>query len=282
MDHGRPQFALPSLTPAVKWLLIANAAVFVLTALLGRSVGGQPLSHWLGVTWDGLWDLWGLGLLRLLTYQFAHSYVSIFHILVNMLVLYFFGTLVESEVGKRGLVHLYLVGGVVGAIFQLLMRAVTGELHSPFPLVGASGACYAIMLYAACMAPRMRVIFIIFPIEMRWLVGLLVFVGVYTTILELRGEVESRTAHAAHLGGALYGFVAFKKLRSFYLGLNYGRQPMFAWFHRWREARVQRDLAHRQARLDQLLEKVHQQGMGSLTPAERRFLERESRSRKGK
>lgn len=275
MQQQGPQFALPQMTPAVRLLLSINLGVFVLTWLLGGELLGAPLSYHLGISWNGLWEYWGLGLLRVVTHQFAHSYVDIGHVLLNMLVLYFFGTMVESEVGRRGMLHLYLAGGATGGALQVLFFLLRGDPEGV--AIGASGACYAIMLFAACMAPRMRVIFIVFPVEMRWLVGILVFIGVYATVLEFREGVTSGVAHGGHLGGALYGWIAFRRLRGYYLRLGHGGAPVFARLSRWLDARRRRTLAERQATLDRLLDKVHVEGMSALTPAERRFLERASK-----
>src|SRR5690606_8144003 len=245
------------------------------TVVLGHWAFGSSLDLLLGVTWSGLFEGWGLGLVRLVTYQFAHSYDDPLHILFNMLLLYFLGTMVEQEVGRRGMFHLYLVGGLLGAIVHLALSAITGMLE--VPLIGASGACYAIMVYAAFMAPRMRIIFIVFPIELRWLVLFLVGIGLFWTLREVRGEVMTGVAHGAHLGGAAYGALAFRQLRGFYLGLGYRREPLFGWFHRWRQERRRVQRQDRDRRLDQLLAKVKREGPGSLTGAERRFLERTSR-----
>jgi membrane associated rhomboid family serine protease len=277
MEYGRhSQLAFPSMTPAVKVLLLVNAAVFVANLILGG-----VLSEWFSVSWPQLWEGYGLGVLRLVTYQFTHSYFSLFHALLNMLVLYCFGTMVEGEVGRRGLYRLYLWSGVAGALLQMILGAILG---SSAPTVGASGACYGIMVYAACMAPRARVIFIVFPIEMRWLVGILVLGGIYPTLLQLRGHVgEDGVAHGAHLGGALCGFLAFRFFRTRFMTADY-RQG--AWsglgtkLNRWRARRRQEAARERQAQLDTVLEKIGREGMNSLTAAERRFLERASQEAK--
>lgn len=266
------------MTPAVKLLLIINGAVFLLNFLaVGR------LSNLLQISWQGLGEGYGLGVVRLVSYQFVHDYRDLMHILMNMLVLFFFGTMVESDVGKRGLLRLYLVSGVVGGMLELLFGLSMG--FDP-KVIGASGACYGIMVYAACMAPRMRVIFFIFPIEMRWLVGFLVFMGVYSTLVSLTGGPSGGVAHRAHLGGALWGFLAFRYFRSFYMTLDFRPSPLLGKLGklgklgRWRRGRLERGRARRRAVMDGLLDKVHSQGVNSLSAAERRFLESESRRKR--
>lgn len=270
------------MTSGVRVLIAANFAVFVLSFVLTMALEGslidRPFSLYLGLSWNAMWEGYGLGLLRLITAQFAHSYEDPLHFVGNMIVLYFFGTFVESEVGRRGIFHLYLVSGLIGGIGQLGVGALMGELDVPG--IGASGACYGIMLYAACMAPRMQVIFIVFPIQMRWLVGILVGLGVYSLALELRGHGGSSIGHGAHLGGALWGWIAFRRFRGYYLALNYRDGPMLPWLDRWKADRGRRKEEDLQATLDRLLEKVSREGMSALTSGERRQLERASKELK--
>ncbi|MCA8942725.1 MAG: rhomboid family intramembrane serine protease, partial [Planctomycetes bacterium] len=145
-----PRMAFPSLTSGVKALLLINVAVFLANAILGGE-----LNDWFAVSVNGLADGYGLGVFRLLTSQFSHSYTDIGHILGNMLVLYFFGTMVESEVGRRGIVKLYLASGFTGNFVQLPFMAAMGS--ADVQCLGASGACFGIMVYAAVMAPSARV-----------------------------------------------------------------------------------------------------------------------------
>ena len=223
------------------------------------------LGQWCGVSWSLMWEGYGLGLLRLVTTQFVHSFTSPMHLLLNMLVFYFFGTFVEEAIGKKRLYKLYLMSGALGGLLHSVLGVVMGQ---DVPAIGASGAVYGIMVYAACMAPRMRVLFIIFPIELRWLVGVLVFIGIYMTYVGLALGGSDGVAHGGHLGGALWGFLAYRMPRQ-----------EWAWVARLRNWSDQRKVRARRARqevLDQLLEKVHKEGIGSLTAAEKRFLDRTS------
>lgn len=261
-SHGG--LALPRMTPAVKVLLLINAGVFVLNLLVWGALSDPK---WFALSGSGLWDGFGLGVLRFGTYQFTHSFYDPLHLGFNMLVLYFFGTFVEARVGRKGMYWLYLLSGLVGGLLHIVLAAVFGH---GIPVIGASGACYGIMVYAAFMAPRMRVILIVFPIELRFLVGILVFVGLYQTVLMLGGAVSGgQVSHGAHLGGALWGFIGFKMASA-------GFSPE-GWLSSRRAQSSARKTQRKQEVLDELLEKVHRQGMAALTPAERRFLERVSK-----
>jgi membrane associated rhomboid family serine protease len=281
MSYDGPRFAFPSLSPAIKQLLLINAVVFLANILLvGRlsapAEGGG--GFWLAFSWSGLWGGYGLGLLRVITYQFTHSFSDPMHVLMNMLVLYFFGTMAESRLGYRGAWKLYLTGGVVGALLHLAIASLQGGAN--VPLVGASGACYSFLVYAACMAPYSSVIFIIFPIPLWVLASLLVGLGVYSTFVEFATGYAGGVSNGAHLGGALLGFVAYRaNLFLDYRPYGYGPGFFGGLRQRWaarRQETAQRSAQERELQLDTILAKVKAQGLSSLTAAERRFLERTS------
>ncbi len=255
--------AYPQMTPGVRLLLIVNVAVFAVNFVLGGQLGDLC-----AVSWAGLWEGYGLGLLRLITYQFVHSYHSPMHLLMNMLVLYFFGTRVEETIGRRRLLWLYVLGGVTGGLLESSLGAITGMDHGA---IGASGACYAILLYATCMAPHSTVLLIVFPIKLWILSAVLVGIGVYQLALQLRGHsAGDGVAHGGHVGGALYGYVAWR--------WRYSEFGPLRWWRRRQDDRRRRIVIRDREIMDRLLEKVHREGIGSLTPAERRFMEKTSRS----
>ena len=264
-------FRWPSLTVAVKWLLIANTVMFVLQAVLGGVLADpRGFAPWLGVSGEMLFEGYGLGLLRLLSYQFVHSFVDPTHFLINMLVLYMFGTSVEAGIGRDRMLALYLVGGVVGALLEIGIWSLAGESR---PIVGASGACYAIMIYAACMTPHATVIFIIFPMQLWVMAALLVGLGAYQLYVNLLLSTSAGVAHGCHLGGALWGYLSYR----------YRWDPS-AWARdlaaRLAERRAEQEASSRaatQREVDRLLDKVHREGLNSLTPAERRVLDRYSK-----
>ncbi len=275
-----PGIAFPELTPAIKRLLLVNAAVFVLNALLGGALSQG--SAWFAFSWSGLWEGYGLGLLRLISYQFTHDWRSVQHIVGNMLSLYFFGTMAERSLGYRGTFRLYLLGGGFAALAHLGVTAVQGTFD--VPLVGASGACFAFLVYAACMAPQSRVIVIFVPVPLGLLAGFLVFIGLYSQYVEFRTGYPGGVAHSAHIGGALFGLVAHR-LGWFRDFTPFEYQPgWFAGMQRrlqtWNATRRAADAAAEQQEIDRILEKIQQQGMPSLSTGERRTLERASQKAK--
>lgn len=276
MIHERSGIGFPPLTPAIKQLLLINFAVFVVNAVLAGRLSER--GGWFAMSWDGLWDGFGLGLLRLLSYQFTHSFTDPLHLLWNMLMLYFFGTMAEGALGQRGTWRLYLVGGLVAALVHLAVAVPQG--HGDVPLVGASGACFALLVYAACMAPRSLVIVLFLPVQLGILAAAMVFLGAYATYVELVTGYAGGVAHSAHLGGAALGFLAHR--RGWFRDYRPVAWPSGWWsslrqgWSRRRAARQQAQRAQEQLQLDDILAKVKAEGLGALTKAERRVLERAS------
>ena len=109
--------------------------------------------------------------------------------------------------------------------------------------------------------------------ELRYFVGFLVFIGVFLQLYELRFGAQGGVSNAAHIGGAVWGFVAFKLVKK-----GVSMPDPLAWAKRRRVEGAAKSAQREQETLDNILDKVHEQGMGALTPAERRFLERVSKN----
>lgn len=266
------------MTPAIKQLLIINAAVFALNAiLLGRLSGSVDGSgYWFAFSWELGLEGYGLGLVRLLTYQFTHSFADAWHFFGNMIVLYFMGGISEQRLGYRGTIKLYLLGGLCGALLHLILASMQG--YANIPLVGASGACYSFLVYGAYSRPNVM-IFGIIPLAV--FAGVLVFIALYQTFVGFASGFTGGVAHSAHLGGALLGIVAWKQ--SLFIDWGGGRSGpgflggLLGQVRQKRAQRAQKYAAAEREYLDQILAKVKSDGLGALTDAERKFLERVSK-----
>jgi len=264
---GGGGMAFPPLTSGIKTLLFINLAVCLADLVLGGK-----LSTWAALSAPGLLGGFGLGVVRIITYQFVHSFLDPWHLLFNMLMLYLFGTFVEQQIGRRRVIGLYLLSGAVGGVVFMLMGGAVGRAPS---VVGASGGVFGIMVYAACMAPRMMVWLLgLIPIRLWLLVGVMVFLALVYSAQELHGINTGTAAHGAHLGGAVWGFAAFKLHRS---AIDLSRFNPLAKLSQMGQQRRIDAARKRQAVLDQILEKVHKEGLGALTSAEKRFLDRASK-----
>jgi membrane associated rhomboid family serine protease len=266
-----PQLALPALTPWTKRLLIANGVAFLvwfalsfpfaapLFAVLERELTLVPAA-W--VERFPLVPVW-----QLATYGFLHSPASLGHIVGNMLMLYFFGTLLEGIVGPRRFVVLYGAAQLAGALLALVPGALAG---STIPILGASGAVYGVMIAVATMRPRQTVFLLFIPITMKVLALGILALTVFGLLLEFKSG-PSGVAHLVHLGGIVYGFAAVR------LGWVW-RDPLATLEARRAIAREERRV-DASAEMDRLLAKIHREGMSSLSRRERSFLKRTSSRR---
>ncbi|MCE9544666.1 MAG: rhomboid family intramembrane serine protease [Planctomycetia bacterium] len=221
---------------------------------------------------------------QLLTYGFVHSPNDIWHILGNMLVLWFLGPDVEGIYGKRAFLWFYLSTVILSGLAWVLVEPLFGG--GTIPVVGASGGISGVVALYALHFPR-RMIMVMFVIPMPMWVAAVLFLGMDSLGL-LRQDTT--VAHSAHLGGAALGLLYYKTrwdLTSLYPA---------AWISRLRQRKAgvrlhqpaetpDDDEAELKAEVDRILEKISQHGEASLTAAERRKLEDASRryqKRKGK
>jgi len=262
-----PQFAFPRLTSAVKTLLIMLAAIqLVMFALYMQST--PTYLRILQVLWldPSAWSesfplvpVW-----QLATYGLLHDVQGLGHLLGNLMILYFMGTMLEEELGRRRFLWTYAGAQLAGALLYLVAAWLGMPSH---PALGASGACYGVMIAAATLFPERRVYLLIFPIKLRWLaIGILVLT-LYAALVQMKG-VQDGTAHLIHLGGIAYGFLAVRT------GLV-RKDPVEILERRRAVAQVERATSDAQ-HVDQLLEKIARQGIGSLSKSEREFLKKAS------
>jgi membrane associated rhomboid family serine protease len=259
-----------ALTPWIKRLLIANIAVFLLTYAF------RDITYYLAFApSDILSRPW-----TPITYMFVHG--GVFHLLFNMLGLFFFGARLEDRWGSREFIKYYLVCGLGGAALSFVFAFNSS-------VVGASGAVYGIMLaYAMNWPDDLVYIWGIFPIKVKWLV--VIFAAI--SLLSAFGGSGGSIAHFAHLGGFAAGFLYLKlddpmteritRLRKLMsrprLTVIAGDQPASTPARR-PDARPARRRNEDQLLddVDRVLDKISASGMSSLTPEERKLLDEVSK-----
>lgn len=269
MSYGfTPSGTLPR---ALRILLIANVALF----LADKFTDGQYIRQWLAL--DPVltlhnWELW-----RLATYLFVHDLnPPYFHILINMLLLWMFGTPLVEAMGERKFWWFYLSTGIFSGLCSLVFYTVT---NNPTTVIGASGAIFGLMFAFAKFFPTQQfLIFFLFPVQARYAV--LIFGAVELISI----TSNDRIAHMAHLGGALYAWLYFTFE-------NRGALALTRWKNRKAE-RAQRavrqseeEVGQLMVDIDPILKKISRTGMGSLTKEEKDLLEKASelkRKQKGK
>ncbi len=262
------QFALPPLTPVTKRLMILNAGIFLASWVLYIALPGVKESLYGVLALDpGQWRAWlpFVPLWQPLSYGFLHSTEMITHVLWNLLQLYFFGTMLESLIGGRRFLTTYLLCMFAGAFLHLFVESAMGSAR---PAVGASGAALGIVVAMATLRPRTQVLVLFFPVQLWLLAGLIVLIDFMSAVQGVAKGVSDGVAHWVHLGGALWGFVAVK--------LNWIQVDWLERFRAKRAIATEQGKREDDLRMDQLLEKIHSEGMSSLTRAEKTFLKRVS------
>ncbi|HXV85314.1 MAG TPA: rhomboid family intramembrane serine protease [Gemmatimonadales bacterium] len=244
------------MTPWVTRLLLANGAMFLLTAAF-------PVVAW------ALALVPGLLLVRpwtVVTYMFLHA--DPWHLLFNMLGLFFFGPRLESRLGSRKFLMLYLISGVAGALLSVFTPRAA--------IVGASGALFGVYYGFAHFWPRDRIlVWGIIPVEARVLV-------IIMTVLALYGGMTGGggVAHLAHLGGFVGGFLYLRLSQRYSAAARFralaqpsGRAGLGD-LARWRTIHADGMHPVNRAEYDRVMKKISDEGVSQLTPSERAFLDR--------
>lgn len=219
---------------------------------------------------------------RLVTHAFCHDRGNVFHILFNMVFLYWFGRTLESMYGCREFLLIYLTAAVAGGLAFMGLQLYT---HSTAPAIGASGAVMGVVMLYTMHFPYETICVWFVSIEMRWVMLFYLIVDLYPVLRELAGErTFSNIANAAHLGGLAFGFL--------YAHFQWRLEPLLDRLEslRWklrnrgrlrvvRPERIVRSAADAEPdpeRVDALLQKIMESGRSSLTEEELEVLRQTS------
>jgi len=191
-------------SPVTLILIGINAALF-LTEEIFRFLFDSSLFSILALSREGVGDgAWW----QFLTHAFLHG--NLFHLMVNMVALWFTGPILEELLGAWCYLLLYVVAALSGGILQ------TYSSSQSVDLVGASGAVCGLLTGFATLLPRLEItalIFFVIPVRMKaatlgWLV-------VIVSLLFWLLHIEPGIGHLAHLGGAVAGYAVCKTYRIF-------------------------------------------------------------------
>ena len=143
------------------------------------------------------------------SYMFLHE--GIFHILFNMLFLYWFGLLIHEYLGSRKLANLYILGGLFGALFYVIIYNLapyfSNSVNSSL-MLGASAGVFAVVVGAATLTPNTTFFLILLgPVRIK-------YIAIFYVILSFANSIGANAGgELAHLGGALVGFLYITQLR---------------------------------------------------------------------
>ncbi len=216
---------------------------------------------------------------RLLTTAFCHDRLGVWHILINMLLLFWFGRTLETMYGSREFLIFYLTAAMLASLAFIALQLISGERN---PAIGASGAVMAVVCLYTIHYPRHRILlFFIIPVEMRILLALYVIFDIHPVLLTLAGTpVATGVAHAAHLGGLAFGYAYWRfgwKLETTWNQITWGISRRLG---PRRHLRVHQPVHethstgsdHFDAQVDDILAKISEHGEESLSDKERKLL----------
>ena len=199
-SYARPYIG-GGLPGAIKILLIANTAVFVLQ-LLGLD---KFLVHYFALRPSAV--VFSFAIWQLATYTFLHG--GFMHILFNMLALWMFGREIEEVWGRQRFMRFYFICAIGAGICILLANYLIPSGRPDIPTIGASGAVFGVMLVSAMLWPDRIVYFnFLFPIKMKYLVMIYGAIAFYSS-----ADMNSGVSNIGHVGGLLTAFIYMKTPR---------------------------------------------------------------------
>lgn len=232
----------------------------------------------------------------ILSYGFMHSLDGIYgilHIVFNMLVLYWFGQIVVSEIGSNRLLGMYIWGIVIGGIAFLLLFTFIPffAAQKTLGLVGASAGVYAVVIAAGTLLPNVKMnLFLLGEVSLKWIA-----IGYVLLSFVMLAGGNNAGGDIAHLGGAFVGYlfvIQYKKgndwskpivfITSFFQNLFTRKPKMKAYRggqsthktddeNKQKQARAKKT-AEEQNTIDAILDKISASGYESLTQKEKQIL----------
>jgi membrane associated rhomboid family serine protease len=270
-------------------LIIYNVFVFTLILLLNAifslSIAQIPFTEYFFTLDTNLLGFlqkpWGI-------FTSIFSHFGIWHLIFNMLFLYFSGQLFEQIFDKRRLWQTYIFGGICGGILEISAHYLFPSFqNSDQVVVGASGSIMAIFTALAFHSPNIRVnLFGIFPVK-------IYLIAIFFLLNDLIGIAESsdNVAHFAHLGGAIFGLISIQSLHSknnilkrtgdFFDGLrNMLSSKKFSKTGKTKfktDEQYNFEKKQRQEKTDAILDKISKSGYESLSKEDKDFLFNQSK-----
>jgi len=285
---------------ALYMLIIINVVIFVLLNLVkiiyllsdsNEAVFNNDVLNWFTLPARG--EVYSGRPWTLLTYMIAHS--SVWGLISSMIWLWGFGYILQDLSGNRQIIPIYIYGGFIGGIIFLLsvnaIPAVSKNINSIYPMQGAGAAVMAIAVATTALSPNYR----IFPM-LNGGIPLWVITAIFV-LIDYASVGAAGTGYAlAHLAGAGVGFFYVWQLRkgtdlgewmvNFYYWIDdlfnpekkqSGSSDKARLYYKAGKAPFTKTPNVTQQRVDELLDKINQQGYHFLTDEEKDFLKKASR-----
>jgi len=260
-DPGQFSYKPALFTDAIKILVSVNFGIFLLQTVARTEGLFFPL---FGLVPKLVWSefmIW-----QPFTYLFFHG--GIWHLLINMFVLWMFGSELERLWGKEHFLKFYFVTGVGAGLVTMIFG-----LNSMTPIVGASGAVYGVLLAYGLTYPNRTVyLYGIIPIKSLWFVigiGVIAFMSSFDNV--------SQISHLTHLSGMVIGYLMLKRPVRFNDLWFTIRKRTLEYKIKHEEKKVSQHQAI-EREIDRILDKINREGFESLTNEEHDRLYKGSQS----
>jgi membrane associated rhomboid family serine protease len=200
------------ITPGVKLLVLICTGVFLLQTLVSLIADPRFEFHYIiqifGLVPSAFTH--GLRIWQPFTYMFLHG--GLFHILINMLMLWMFGRELELIWGKKRFLNYFFICGVGAGLIEVIVKTIPvffGRPPSDIPTIGASGAIFGILIANAVLFPDRRIWLLPLPITipMRPYVAVMGAIEFFGTL----GTGGDNVSHICHLGGMLVGYIYLRR-----------------------------------------------------------------------
>ena len=260
-EPGQLSYKPALFTDAIKILVSVNFGIFLLQTVARTEGLFFPL---FGLVPKMVWSefmIW-----QPFTYLFFHG--GIWHVLINMFVLWMFGSELERIWGKGHFLKFYFVTGVGAGLVTMIFG-----LNSMTPIVGASGAVYGVLLAYGLTYPNRTVyLYGIIPIKSLWFVigiGVIAFMSSFDNV--------SQISHLTHLSGMMIGYLMLKRPVRFNDLWFTIRKRTLEYKIKHEEKKVSQHQAI-EREIDRILDKINREGFDSLTEEEHDRLYKGSQS----
>lgn len=267
-------------------LIYVNIAVFLAVKLIGTFITllqlntGLSIVTWLAVPADInnlIFKPW-----TVFTYMFLHQ--DFFHILFNMLWLYWFGQIFLQHFDNKKLLSVYIVGGLAGAALFILAFNIFPLFSQAVPVsiaLGASASVMAIVVAISVYIPNHKIhLMFLGPVPLK-------YIALFSIVLDVISIAsENAGGHIAHLGGALFGYlyiVQLRKGKNITKGFDSFMDKIFSLFKPKDKFKVtykrpvddieyNRNKVSNQKDIDKILDKIADSGYDSLSKSEKEIL----------
>lgn len=184
----------------VKWLIILNTAIFIPYYLSGYAIQ-RAVDALFGLVAGGVihnYYIW-----QIFTYMFVHG--GIWHLVFNMLALWFFGTQLEGDWGTRRFLKYYFLCGMAAGVCVVAVNAALGYWY--VATIGSSGAIFGVLVAFGVLHPdQMVLMFFVIPMQAKYMVMIFAAMELLATFGPNTG-----VSTVAHLGGMAFGYLYIKR-----------------------------------------------------------------------